>query len=117
MTAFEKGGMRRQLCNGAGDVCWSLHALWDAEILKLLFKNNYLLRNSFIYFNLASSNFNFDLKSWALKMNRFLCIIYQSPTNISIQNYAEIHKDLALHLILLAARNTASILNFERQEP
>lgn len=120
--------MQRKICNGNGELCWSLHALWDAEILKLTYNNNNTTNynNNTNYNNINGSlkqetksynpdsdslHFDFDLKFWTLKMNRILCIIYMSPTNTSIQKYAEYHKYLALNLINLVSRNTAAILN------
>lgn len=110
--------MHRKICDGNGDLCWSLHALWDAEILKLTYKtnNNYSLLDPEFNIHipdylLPKLNLNFDLKFLTLRMNHFLCIIYMCPTNLSIQAYAEFHKDLALYLINLASRNTAVILN------
>ena len=108
--------MHRKICDGDGRLCWSLHALWDAEILKLTYtniNNNLLLEPKFNIsdYLLSKYNLRFDLKFLTFRMNHILCIIYTCPANLSIQEYANYHKDLALYLINLASRNIAAILN------
>ena len=94
--------MGRQLCSTENDTCWSLHALWDAEILKLIMhKNSHNEGNS--------SSFN--LEKWCLELNAYICKLYDFPKNYSIEQYVEKYKTISLYFVKMAVGNIANILN------
>lgn len=86
-------------------LCWSLHALWDAEILKLITEDN--IKTTFSECNESY----FDLEDWCSLLNYYICKLYEYPENYSIEEYSRKYKYLSLYFVKMAAMNTASILN------
>lgn len=109
--------MNRKLCNFDGKTCWSLHALWDAEILKqtsVSERNIILLSTEYkeegeVFEDVT----NRTILEWAQEMNSFICLIYSMDDHLSlnIEDYSYYMKGLAIYLVDLAAKRIARILN------
>lgn len=111
VTNYERGGMKRKLCYKNSITCWSLHALWDAEILKSISEIE-------LNFNYSiSDSFPFDVKDWALQLNQLICKIYDYPKDkdFGLEEYVDKFKFIALFLVEKAAKNTAVILNSKKE--
>ena len=109
MTNFEKGGLKQILCSRHGKICWSLHALWDAEILKLMdHRLDIDLKTNGLRINV------FDVESWSIKLHNLICTLYYYPKYFTIEQYIDKYGNLSKLLVYLAAFNVARIIN-ERQ--
>lgn len=102
--------MKRKICDKNAETCWSLHALWDAEILKSI-------REIDLFLYWESDNFTFDMEVWALRLNQYICKIYDYPENFGLEEYIDKFRFTALLLVYEAARNTAAILNSNSGPP
>lgn len=104
MTAFERGGMERKLCSRTSSECWSLHALWDAEMLKII--------DQFQIFESDSENEErYGIDKWAVQINKIICKIYVYPEYYFIEDYVEKFKNLSVNLVKKASYHIASVLN------
>lgn len=93
------------------ETCWSLHALWDAEILKLINENTDL---SFLD---SEGNTSFDVKKWATQLNQYICKIYDYPDDFGLEDYVDKFQLTAVLLVGKAAYNTAAVLNANIRTP
>ena len=111
VTDYDRGGINRKLCDKNLGTCWSLHALWDAEILKLVNENKMF---SFLD---SEDNISFEVKDWAMELNQYICKIYDYPDSFGIEEYVDKFKLTALFLVGKAANNTAAVLNSNFKTP
>lgn len=102
--------MNRKLCFKNSSYCWSLHALWDAELLKMIKPID------IIEFDQIKS-MKFDIEKWAIQMNRLVCEIYQYPDDFGIEEYVEKFKNISIYLVKMASSNIASVLNTKGLDP
>lgn len=102
--------MKRKLCFKNSTYCWSLHALWDAELLKMIKPID------LTEFDRIKSA-KFDIEKWAIHMNRLVCEIYQYPDDFGIEEYVEKFKNVSIYLIKMASSNIASLLNTKGLDP
>lgn len=105
MTSFERGGMNRKLCTKDGGTCWSLHALWDSEILKLI-ESTIINQMQF-----PTSMMYFDIESWVRFLNSVLCKAYEFPNYYTIDDYKNKYSFISLFLARTAALHTAMLFN------
>lgn len=94
--------MKRKLCTSDEKVCWSLHALWDAEILKLVADETETVTRHIA---------DFDLANWCNELNNFICELYEYPEQFTIEDYVYKYKNISLYLVEKATANIAAILN------
>lgn len=109
VTGFQKGGLERELCKGDRSVCFSLHALWDAEMLKF---TGLALRHPI-------SPTPFNLKKSLMSLNRHVCELYVIGKNDDLEKYsakfAPLMKSLmetAVEKILWLLQQTLEMDNF-----
>lgn len=115
VTAFERGGMNRKLCTADKMECWSLHALWDAEILKLISNENDafdLWKEEKISFEISGEKF-FELENWCIELNYYICKLYEYPNNFTIENYVQKYKYYSLYFVKKAVENISNIINLK----
>lgn len=106
VTNYDRGGMNRKLCSKSYlESCWSLHALWDAEILKWLSKNEK------IELMKREENIHFDVVQWTSELNKLVCQFYDYPEEFGIEEYVDKFKDIAMLLVQKASVHSAAILN------
>ena len=110
VTAFEKGGINRKLCFRESKTCWSLHALWDAEMLKIIENDNLAETDS-------ENNLKFDIERWVVRINKIICKIYEYPKHFKIEDYVEKFRKISIYLVKTASTNIAAVLNSNREEP
>lgn len=103
LTGFERGGLNRKLCSATTQECWSLHALWDAEILKSI-----TAPTSFKKVN--TRNIRKRLLLQFRKSNRLLCKIYKFNSEMSLEYYKTTFGPLAARIILEAGEMVAAVL-------
>lgn len=103
--------MNRKLCNKNLGTCWSLHALWDAEILKSINENR-----TFSFLD-SEDHISFGVEDWAMQLNQYICKIYDYPDDFGLEEYVDKFKLTALFLVGKAANNTAAVLNTNCRTP
>lgn len=104
--------MNRKLCStGCENTCWSLHALWDAEILKFLSKKKNVESTK------CEENSEFDVVQWTFELNGLVCQFYDYPDDYGMEEYIEKFKGIALLLVRKASDNSAAILNSRKDRP
>lgn len=103
VTGFERGGLDLKICSKTQPKCWSLHALWDAEILKSVIVPSSLT-------TVKNGNVKKLLLVKFRKMNRILCKIYEFDSRISLEGYKKAFGPLATQLVIEAGEMVASVL-------
>lgn len=94
--------MNTKLCSYKSLECWSLHALWDAEMIKLEESD----------LNMYGKKLKrFDVLAQAQKMSEILCLAYDYPRFFYLENYVIKYRSVMKSLISDAAIRTAEILN------
>lgn len=96
--------MRRRLCSGTSSECWSLHALWDAEMLKMIDPINIVVSDS-------ENEEAYDIEKWAFQINKVICTIYVYPEYFDMEDYVEKFKSISVNLVKRASSHIASVLN------
>ena len=108
VTAFEKGGIKRQLCSKRNKQCWSLHSLWDAEMLKI---------DEHEFMMCARNEKLFDVTVKAEEMSQILCLAYDYPEYYKLENYVIKYRGIMKKLVVEAAAATSDVLNSRIQYP
>jgi hypothetical protein len=112
VTNYDRGGMNKKLCSKAfSGTCWSLHALWDAEILK------FLSENEKIELMKREENNQFHVVQWTSELNKLVCQFYDYPDDFGIEDYVDKFKEAALLLVRKASVHSAAILNSKAGRP
>ena len=96
--------MERKLCFKNSTDCWSLLALWDAELLKIIKPIDHEELE-------WKPGEKFEIENWSIKMNRLICKMYEYPVNFGIEEYAEKFKNISIYLVKKASNNIAGVLN------
>lgn len=89
VTGFQRGGLEKKLCFKYREVCFSLHALWDAELHKTVNLN--------LTERIRASRF--DLASTVYQVNRKICELYDIEPSDWVEKYAAKFAPLAAGLI------------------
>lgn len=105
VTNFDHGGLKKVICSENSEACYSLHSLWDSEILKM--STNAGFEQSII----TEYEEDFDLKHVCTRLNQFICTLYDFPDNITVDQYIEKFDSLSIFLVRIASYNIANILN------
>lgn len=97
--------MDRVLCsNNKSGICWSLHALWDAEILKRIDPSE--LEKERI-----ATKKTFNIEKLTMKLNELVCEVYDYPEYYGIEDYVQKYKNISVYLVRMASINISNILN------
>lgn len=111
VTNYDKGGMNKKLCSKNSGICWSLHALWDAEILKSIDKNEFFDSHD------SYGTKSFNIEETSIRLHKYICQFYEFPDDFELEDYVDKFKGIALYLVEEAAKNLALILNSKFMTP
>lgn len=100
VTGFQRGGLWDKLCNRVSSECFSLHALWDAELHKYL---KFSMSKDIVARPL-------QLETTVKRINSYFCDLYKIDSTDDLETYATKFAPLAKYLLEEAAEKVLWLL-------
>jgi hypothetical protein len=115
-TAAMRGGMQIVLRDASDKTSFSLHALWDAEMIRLILQKEKTRLKLLEGFQSHRDAIRVKLDSgyvleWLQWTNAELCRSIWTDGSMSIEAYTSVQEDMVIYLVLQAARVTSGVIN------